>query len=128
MEEERRLAFVAMTRAQTGLFLTCADGTSHDGMPRYPSRFVLDIDPDLVDFVTPLEDSLVKDARAYMRMQDRKLDDAQAAPRFTIGARVAHPVFGEGTVIGIDDDRSAYVIQFDGMDTPRSLSFKAALK
>ncbi len=128
MEEERRLAFVAMTRAQTGLFLTCADGTAHDGMPRYPSRFVLDIDPDLMDFVTPLEDSLVKDARAYARAQDRKLDQAEASPRFPLGARVTHPVFGAGTITGIDNDRAAYEIQFDGMETPRSLSFKAALQ
>ena len=127
MEEERRLAFVALTRAERGLFLTCADGTSHDGMPRYPSRFVFDIDPDLVDFITPMEDSLVKDARAYVRAQDRKLDQEQAGPAFAVGARVNHLVFGEGTVTGIDTDRNAYEIQFDGMPTPRSLSFSAKL-
>lgn len=127
MEEERRLAFVAITRAQRGLFLTCADGAAHDGMPRYPSRFVLDIDPDFIDFVTPLEDSLVKDARAYARAQDRRLDDTLASPCFELGTRVAHPVFGEGTVVGVDAERAAYEIHFDGMDTPRSLSFKAAL-
>ena len=127
MEEERRLAFVAITRAEKGLFLTCADGTSHDGMPRYPSRFVLDIDPDLVDFVTPLEDSLVKDARAYMRARDRQLDQVQAAPSFAVGDRVKHPVFGEGAIMSIDTDRHAYEIKFDNMDTPRSLAMRARL-
>ena len=127
MEEERRLAFVAITRAEKGLFLTCADGTSHDGMPRYPSRFVLDIDPDLVDFVTPLEDSLVKDARAYMRARDRQLDQAQAAPSFAVGDRVKHPIFGEGAITSIDTDRHAYEIKFDNMDTPRSLTMRARL-
>ena len=127
MEEERRLAFVAITRAQKGLFLTCADGTSHDGMPRYPSRFVLDIDPDLIDFETPLEDSLVKDARAYMRARDRQLDQAQAGPLFQVNARVVHSVFGEGTVTAVDFDRGAYEIQFDSMQTTRSLSFSAKL-
>ena len=127
MEEERRLAFVALTRAERGLFLTCADGTSHDGMPRYPSRFVFDIDPDLIDFVTPMEDSLVKDARAYVRAQDRKLDQKQAGPAFAVGARVNHLVFGAGTVTGIDTDRNAYEVQFDGMPTPRNLSFSAKL-
>ena len=127
MEEERRLAFVAMTRAEKTLSLTCADGTGHDGMPRYPSRFVLDIDPDLVDFETPLEDSLVKDARAYMRAKDRQLDQAQAGPAFAVGARVAHPVFGSGRIVGLDVDRNAYLVQFDGMETPRSLSYNAKL-
>ena len=128
MEEERRLAFVAMTRAEKALFLTCADGTGHDGMPRYPSRFVLDIDPDLVDFETPLEDSLVKDARAYMRARDRQLDQAQAGPAFAVGDRISHMVFGPGTIVGIDADRSAYLVQFDGMETPRSLSYNAKLE
>ena len=125
MEEERRLAFVAITRAEKGLFLTCADGTSHDGMPRYPSRFVLDIDPDLIDFETPLEDSLVKDARAYMRAKDRQLDQVEAAPSFEVGSRVGHAVFGQGTIVGFDADRGAYEVQFDGMETTRSLMPRA---
>ena len=127
MEEERRLAFVAVTRAERGLYLTCADGASHDGMPRYPSRFVFDIDPDFMQFVTPLEDSLVKDARAYIRAQDRRLDEAEPAARFSVGDRVTHPIFGEGTVQGVDATQSAYQIFFDGLDTPRTLAFKAAL-
>lgn len=45
MEEERRLAFVAMTRAQKGLYLSEAEGRNFDGSPRYPSRFLLDIEP-----------------------------------------------------------------------------------
>ena len=128
MEEERRLAFVAITRAERGLFLTCADGTSHDGMPRYPSRFVLDIDPDLIDFETPLPDSLVKDARAYARARDEKLDQAQAGPAFSAGAAVTHPVFGNGRIIGIDPERKSYEVQFEGMETPRSLAWRANLK
>ena len=39
MEEERRLAFVALTRAEKGLYLSEADGWNLDGSPRYPSRF-----------------------------------------------------------------------------------------
>lgn len=128
MEEERRLAFVAVTRAEKGLFLTCADGTSHDGMPRYPSRFVLDIDPDLIDFVTPLEDSLVKDARAYMRAKDRQLDQGDAAPVYPSGTRVRHGVFGEGTIASYDPDRKAYEINFDAMETSRTVSARVKME
>ena len=128
MEEERRLAFVACTRAEKELYLTCADGTAHDGMPRYPSRFVLDIDPDLLDFERPLEDSLVKDARAYARAHDSKLDAEEAGPAYAVGAHVRHIVFGEGTVVGLDTDRGAYQIQFAGMPTPRTVSWSAKLE
>lgn len=43
MEEERRLAFVAMTRAEKGLFLSSASGLTLDGSIRYPSRFIFDM-------------------------------------------------------------------------------------
>ena len=125
---ERRLAFVAVTRAEKGLFLTCADGTSHDGMPRYPSRFVLDIDPDLVDFVTPLEDSLVKDARAYMRAKDRQLDQGENAPVYPAGTRVRHAVFGDGAIVSYDPDRKAYEIQFDTLETTRIVSARVKME
>ena len=128
MEEERRLAFVAITRAQRSLALTCADGADHQGMPRYPSRFVFDIDPDLLDFETPLEDSLVKDAQAYFAYRDKLLDQKAVGPAFSKGDRVVHKVFGAGTVVSIDSDRGAYEIQFDGMETTRSLTFRAKLE
>ena len=53
MEEERRLAFVALTRAEKGLYLSEADGRNFDGTPRYPSRFLLDIDRNLLAFTRP---------------------------------------------------------------------------
>ena len=43
MEEERRLAFVAMSRAMKSLFLSESHGKNFDGSTRYPSRFILDI-------------------------------------------------------------------------------------
>ena len=122
------MAFVALTRAERGLFLSCADGTAHDGMPRYPSRFVMDIDPDLLDFDRPLEDSLVKDAQAYVQASDRKLDAEEAGPAFAVGTQIRHFVFGIGTVTGIDADRGAYEIQFEGMPTPRTVAWSAKLE
>ena len=66
MEEERRLAFVAMTRAERALFLSEAEGRNFDGSPRYPSRFLLDIDSPLLTYTQRPEDGLVKDARDYI--------------------------------------------------------------
>ena len=60
-----------------------------------------------------------------LRMSDRKLDLAQEAPSFQLGSRVTHAVFGEGTITGFDADRNAYEVQFDGMETPRSMQPRA---
>lgn len=47
--------------------------------------------------------------------------------QFSCGERVRHAVFGSGTVSEVDSARSAYIIEFDGMITPRSISFRARL-
>jgi len=74
-----------------------------------------------------LEDSLVKDAMAYMRAADARLDQQEATPTFAVGDRVNHIIFGAGTIRQVDTDRNSYEIQFDSMDTPRSLSMRAKL-
>ena len=110
MEEERRLAFVALTRAEKGLYLSEADGRNFDGSPRYPSRFLLDIDRELLSFT-----------HKYLRE-----DDGDGT--LPIWQRVRHAVFGEGTLLDVDLNKGAHVIQFDGMGTPRSISLRAKLE
>ena len=126
MEEERRLAFVALTRAEKGLFLSEADGRNFDGSPRYPSRFLLDIDPALLTFTQPPREGLIRDARDYIDASQRYLPE-ERAPVFQPGERVRHALFGPGTVLEADLDRGAHVVQFDGMETPRTISFRARL-
>ena len=127
MEEERRLAFVAMTRAEKRLFLSDAAGLTFDGSLRYPSRFILDIDPELIEFRPKLDERMLQDARAYVSYAEKRLHHQTAKPAFDIGNRVSHRIFGDGTVLAIDEDKSAYSIQFDEMDTPRSIAFRAKL-
>ena len=73
MEEERRLAFVAMTRAERGLYLSCAEGFHYDGTPRYPSRFLLDIDKDLMVYAKEPSEGLINNAKAYIMMTEHKM-------------------------------------------------------
>ncbi len=128
MEEERRLAFVAYTRAESTLCLTSADGWNLDGSARYPSRFVLDVDDDLIEKTSPVEDNVLNQARAFIAAHVRTLSATAAKPRFKVGDRVRHKTFGMGEVVGVDADRGAYVVQFDGMATQRSISFRVALE
>ena len=127
MEEERRLAFVAMTRAEKRLFLSDAAGLTFDGSLRYPSRFILDIDPELIEFRPQLDERMLQDARAYVGYAEKRLYQQTAKPAFDIGNRVSHRIFGDGTILAIDEEKSAYIIQFDEMDTPRSIAFRAKL-
>ena len=127
MEEERRLAFVAMTRAEKRLFLSDAAGLTFDGSLRYPSRFILDVEPELIEFQPPFDERQLQEARAYVSHAEQRLQQQSARPDFAVGSRVGHRIFGDGIIIAIDDEKAAYVIQFDEIDTPRSIAFKAKL-
>jgi DNA helicase-2/ATP-dependent DNA helicase PcrA len=128
MEEERRLAFVAVTRAQTGLYLTGSEGRNLDSSPRYPSRFLLDIDQALLDYVIPPREGLIQETREYVALSDLRLQENDSTDIFPAGQRVVHSVFGAGTVVEADLVKNAHIIQFDEMDTPRAISFRAKLR
>lgn len=128
MEEERRLAFVALTRARDGLYLTEAEGTGHENMPRYPSRFLLEIDPATLEFSNPPTEVQMQQARSAYGFTDKWIADMSAAPEFSVGDRVVHSVFGKGEIQDIDREKRAYVIQFDSLSTARALSFRVKLE
>lgn len=128
MEEERRLAFVALTRAERGLYLSEADGRNFDGSPRYPSRFILDVGQELLAFTREPPEGLIREARGYIESSQRYMPEDDSAVIFPAGQRVKHALFGEGTVLDVDMDKAAHVIQFDEMETPRRISFRARLE
>ena len=128
MEEERRLAFVALTRARDGLYLTEAEGTGHENMPRYPSRFLLEIDPATLEFSNPPTEVQMQQARSAYGFTDKWIADMSAVPEFSVGDRVVHSVFGKGEIQDIDREKRAYVIQFDSLLTARALSFRVKLE
>ena len=128
MEEERRLAFVAMTRAKKRLYLSEAKGRNLDGSPRYPSRFILDIDQNLLEYDRKPEEGLIKEAREYIELSSRCLLTDEAPSRYPIGQKILHKIFGPGTIVDVDTEKSAYAILFDGMETPRTISFRVKLE
>lgn len=118
IEEERRLAYVALTRAESALFLSDSEGVNHDNTGKTPSRFVYEIGTERMDFERELPPQRVVAA---------PMAGAGARPQFTGGDLVDHPVFGRGMVMDVDTDRGAYIVQFDRFDTRRSLRFGAPL-
>ena len=128
MEEERRLAFVAMTRAQKGLYLSEAEGRNFDGSPRYPSRFLLDIEPALLDYTQKPQEGLIRETKDYLVINERYLADEENQSSLAVGQRVKHSIFGSGTVVDVDLIKAAHLVKFDNIDTPRSISFGAKLE
>ena len=127
MEEERRLAFVAMTRCEKGLYLSDGDQrNASDSL--FISRFVLDVDPSLVDYISGIDEEVLQKNKDYIAKEaDRLLPDEEDIG-LQAGDRVRHRVFGEGTVEKIDPKEEAIYIRFDSLPTVRALALSAAKK
>ena len=128
MEEERRLAFVAVTRAERGLYLSASGGRNFDGSPRWPSRFLLDIGPDHLTYTEEPDEGLIRDAAQYAARAALSLAGDGDDRILPVGQRVRHALFGLGTVLDVDRDRGAHLVRFDELDTPRRISFRAKLE
>jgi len=120
MAEERRLAFVGMTRAKDRLYLSCAFRRHLYGrsQPAFPSRFLTEIPQSML--AAPKGSAPVAPPRQGYRerYQERQVEAAPAPPlvqRFTSGDRVQHPAFGPGTVVKSTLTRTdeELVIKFD---------------
>lgn len=117
LEEERRLAYVAATRAKQRLFLCDSEGYSHDGTDKETSRFVYEMELGNLQLLRPLKEK---------KMEVEPLADNGGAT-FTAGTRVEHPVFGKGTVTEASTEHQRYTVLFDSIPTPRTLRFGAPL-
>jgi len=97
LEEERRLAYVGITRARQKLILSYAETRRIHGQDMYgiPSRFLREIPPHLLHEVRPK----VQVSRTYSTGAPRSFGHAPIeAPPLKLGANVSHPKFGQGVV------------------------------
>ena len=98
LEEERRLAYVGLTRARQRLVLTYAESRRLHGMEMYglPSRFLREIPPALVREVRPKVS--VHRPASYGPPRAAALQ-SPGGSTLQLGQRVVHPSFGEGVVM-----------------------------
>lgn len=102
LEEERRLAYVAYTRAKSLLYLTESNSFSYViQSAKLPSRFINEIDDDYIEHV----DAKPKINKSLIFDQDVLPERNKTKPKDNIyrnGDIVIHKIYGEGVVIGID--------------------------
>lgn len=120
MDEERRLAYVAMTRAMDRLYLSDSEGTSNDGIFKFPSRFIFDAGKENLQFVKELD--------PYLEIHSRNISAKFPENIFKLGDRIEHPVFGPGTITTVNLSESSYSILFDKLKTERGIQFGAKIK
>jgi DNA helicase-2/ATP-dependent DNA helicase PcrA len=104
MEEERRLCYVGITRAEKRLYLVRAFRRSYMGgsNANLPSRFLQDIPANLISGTNPWQVNQQRVPDALTSWENKPISVAEL-PRLKSGDRVRHDTFGEGMVISYRD-------------------------
>lgn len=108
LEEERRLCFVALTRAMKRLYLTESEGNAAEGSrassKKRPSRFIYEIGEENYTRIGTIPKELER---------KRGNDKIVSASGYNVGDEVEHPIFGHGKIESADEKRGVYNIRFD---------------
>jgi DNA helicase-2/ATP-dependent DNA helicase PcrA len=105
IEEERRLAYVGLTRARERLYISRAEYRSSWGAPTYnpASRFLDEIPENLIEWrnvsSSSLSPSLVRKTRTVTAAPPRATGKKINSIELAVGERVSHDTFGLGTVV-----------------------------
>ncbi len=105
LEEERRLCYVGLTRAQKQIYLTYAERRRLHGTDNYgtPSRFIQEIPQELLEEVRP--------ALSVSRPIYRPSRSLQEPSPVRLGQRVRHGKFGDGVVLNSEGSGSHARVQ-----------------
>jgi DNA helicase-2/ATP-dependent DNA helicase PcrA len=124
IEEERRLFYVAFTRAKEKLYLTYARSRYRFGEVAYQdrSRFIDEVDPEVLDEAKAATARSGRKRKSYYDDLYKGVADPDADKRsYRVGSRVTHKIFGTGKIMSIDGsgDMAKITIQFEshGMKT-----------
>ena len=113
LEEERRLFYVATTRAEKYLFLTESEGYNiTSGTEKYPSRFISEIKDNLVEVEGTIKPELLEGTKNLIN----RINTEIISIPITIlneGDPVNHKIFGKGVVIQYNQVEDSYKVQFE---------------
>ncbi|EKO3558195.1 DNA helicase II [Vibrio metschnikovii] len=116
LEEERRLCYVGMTRAMQKLYITHAEIRRLYGQDKYhkPSRFIRELPEQCLDEVRMK--AQVSRPTSSGRFSTSAVKENFNETGFSLGARVRHPKFGEGTIINFEGSgpQSRVQVAFNG--------------
>ncbi|MEI8066230.1 MAG: DNA helicase PcrA [Actinomycetes bacterium] len=129
IEEERRLAYVGLTRARERLYLSRAEYRSSWGAPNYnpPSRFLSEIPDGLVEWNQTSTPTFSSSRTSTLRKSGPipKATGVRSSTTLVlaVGDRVSHDTFGLGTVLAVDGegDRAQATINFGSAGEKRLL-------
>ncbi len=121
LEEERRLCYVAITRAERYLYLMDSEGMSENGIKNLASRFLEEIGEKNYVRIGKISEELRQESKRYAEKLNLELLLEPAGSR-KVGDVVEHHVFGAGVIEAIDAKRGSYSVKFEKLPHPRNIS------
>lgn len=119
LEEERRLCYVAITRAEKSLTLLDSEGFSQNGSEKIPSRFLREIGEENYIRVGNISKEI---QQAFILNQTKNTENTNQKEMKKIGDSVVHPAFGTGKIVGFGKNNHSYKIKFDKFSSERDIS------
>lgn len=112
-EEERRLMYVAVTRAERMLWLCESEGyMNENGALKFPSRFLSEVPEGMLRVEGKLDPVLKAGTAGLVSMLNQELCEGGEKP-WDNGTRVSHKIFGEGVIEGYDASAKSYKVRFN---------------
>lgn len=118
LEEERRLCYVAITRAEKQLFLSDSEGYTSSGRAKMPSRFLSEIGEENYIRVGKISEELLHKVNEEKTKNNQEIDST----KYKVGDVVEHPIFGKGVIREVDESRRSLKIQFAGVKRERNIA------
>ena len=116
LEEERRLMYVAITRAEKQCYITESEGFSYQsGSDKCPSRFLLEIPKAMKNTIGQVSSDLWGKTYGMIRVSE-KMDpdyDEDDDTYYEIGDTINHKFFGRGKIISYNRDNDTYAVKFN---------------
>ena len=139
LEEERRLAYVGITRAKEKLYITHAQQRMLFGSTQrnFQSKFIKEIDKDCIERIDGTvkttkkvaDDSITAPVHAYTlqsQLASKKIEEAKknAPVQYDVGDRVKHKTFGEGTIVSMKPMGNDHLLEiaFDTVGTKKLMA------
>lgn len=111
LEEERRLCYVGITRAKEKLYICHAETRRLYGQEKHhrPSRFIKELPEDCIEEIR----MSAKVSRPQGRFSPSATQQAFDSTGFSLGQRVSHPKFGEGTILNYEGSGANSIVQIN---------------
>ncbi|MFH4963672.1 UvrD-helicase domain-containing protein [Gaetbulibacter sp. M235] len=127
IEEERRLTYVAITRAEKAFYMTESEGFNFStGLNKYPSRFLFEISDNYFVRKGKLSQEIINEAKEQLELDRRQLIEK----KFDVGDLVNHLIWKQGKVIEVNEEKGEYQIEFvvTGKTKPINFEFRGLTK